>query len=119
MKRRGLRTVAAVVLLSASLTQPLHAGPLDLDLYAAPGKAARPATEPRYPALETWKPGDPRHLREEKPWVQYAAHAGYAGMAIAGLVASIATGGAAPAVGFGIVALVNLARAWRLKSARG
>ena len=45
-------------------------------------------------------------------------HAAYAGMAIGGLVASIATGGVAPAVGFGLVALINSWRLWKVQGER-
>lgn len=63
---------------------------------------------------EGWRPGDPRDLYGEPAWVQVLSHAGYTGLGIAGLVTSIATGGTAPAIGFGIVTLVQAFRGWRL-----
>jgi len=35
---------------------------------------------------------------------------------VAGVVTSAATGGVAPAVGFGLVALINLFRLWRVRT---
>ncbi|MEK7858352.1 MAG: hypothetical protein AAB320_04340 [Elusimicrobiota bacterium] len=41
-------------------------------------------------------------------------HLGYAGMGMAGLVGMVATGGLAPAIGFGLVALIHLVGAWQV-----
>lgn len=87
---------------------PLWAGRLDLDVYHS-GPAPAPFDNRVYEhgRLE-WKPGDERDIGREPRWIQVTARAGYAGLGVAGLVTSIATGGVAPAVGFGIVSLVQL-----------
>ncbi|MBI5882139.1 MAG: hypothetical protein HZB91_03430 [Elusimicrobia bacterium] len=97
---------------------PVHAGMLDLDVYASPFSTGTPKAVGIRPALETWRPGDPRDLGEHGRGTRALAHAAYAGMAIGGLVASIATGGVAPAVGFGLVALINSWRLWKVRSER-
>jgi hypothetical protein len=97
---------------------PAQAGKLDLDVYASPFSTGTPRTASIRPALEAWRPGDPRDLREHGKGTRTLVHAAYAGMAIGGLVASIATGGVAPAVGFGLVALINSWRLWKVRSER-
>lgn len=92
-----------------------HAGKLDLDLYSelkSPPDLSAPARR----SFDAWRPGDPRDLRGESPAVQYLSHGGYAAIGIGGLLASVATGGVAPAVGFGIVTLYQLWSASRVKS---
>jgi hypothetical protein len=104
----------AVCLLLAA--PPLRAGKLDLDIYAS---APRPPAAPAVGALpwrDHWRPGDPRDLRGESRGVQYLSHAGYAGLGLAGLIGSVATGGVAPAVGFGLVTLFHLWQGWELHS---
>lgn len=90
------------------LAPAARAGKLDLDIYAdtprvsweRPGAPARP--------LYNWVPGDPRDVGADDPaWVKHLSHVGYAGLGAAGLAASVATGGIAPAIGFGLVTLVQ------------
>jgi hypothetical protein len=90
-----------------------HAGKLDLDIYATTPRISseRPAG-PTAP-LTAWVPGDPRDLRDDPRWVKHLSHVGYAGLGVAGLAGSIATGGVAPAIGFGLVALVQSFLEWR------
>lgn len=132
------RPVASLALAGLLAAGPAHAGKLDLEVYAAPplqNFAPPPrgasglaelsellAPRPRLPGRggavrgsgEGWRPGDPRDLYGEPAWVQALSHAGYTGLGIAGLVTSIATGGTAPAIGFGIVTLVQAFRGWKL-----
>ncbi len=99
--------MTAIIVLALA-AGPAAAGRLDLDVYSSTPVPVRP--EPRiyeHGRLE-WKPGDDRVISREPRWVQYTARAGYAGLGLAGLVTSIASGGVAPAVGFGIVSLVQL-----------
>jgi len=99
--------------LALLLAPAARAGKLDLDIYASLRPVARPAVEgPARPAYD-WVPGDPRDLDEEPVWVRHLSHAGYAGLGAAGLAASVATGGVAPAVGFGLVTLVQSYLEWR------
>lgn len=129
---------AAALLLTLALAAPAQAGRLDLDVYAAPplegpgaakggseglsGLAELLAPRPVLPGRsgsrrssgELWRPGDPRDLHGQPVWVQYLSHAGYTGLGVAGLVTSLASGGAAPAVGFGIVTMIQAYRGWRL-----
>ena len=117
---RGVRRLGAAACLSLGVlwlcAAPLHAGRLDLDVYSSGG--VPPSAQPpiHYPR-DRWVPGDPRDLRGEPRWVQYTSHLGYAGLGAAGLVGSVASGGVAPAVGFGIVTFVQLWQAWQLHRA--
>jgi hypothetical protein len=103
---------AAALMLSLVCAAPSSAGQLDLDVYSsgAVSPLSGPGTRPR--GGFGWKPGDPRDLQGEPSWVHYASHMGYTGLAAAGLAGSLATGGVAPAVGFGIVTAIQLFRAW-------
>lgn len=87
---------------------PASAGKLDLDVYssAPPPRVSEPKAF-EYGRRE-WVPGDERVIAREPGWIQTAARAGYAGLGVAGLVTSIASGGVAPAVGFGIVSVLQL-----------
>ena len=109
-----MRRLAAALVLCLAFARPGFAGKLDLEVYAA-GEVPPAAGAPRRAhGGGGWKPGDPRDLRGEPAWVQVASHAGYTGLAAAGLATSVATGGVAPAVGFGIVTAVQLFRGWML-----
>lgn len=89
------------------------AGKLDLDIYASTPRLERPGIEgPNRPSYN-WVPGDPRDLQGDPAWVKHLSHVGYAGLGVAGLAGSVATGGVAPAVGFGLVALVQSYLEWR------
>jgi hypothetical protein len=95
----------------AELARPPAAraqGRLDLDLYAPRKGAERSSSDAAGLPLHGWTPGDPRDVRREPAWVRHLSHIGYAGLGAAGLAASVATGGVAPAIGFGIVALYHL-----------
>lgn len=105
-----VRLVLAAVLLAAGWL-PAHAGKLDLDIYARPAEV--PASSTPDPQRHKLLPGDPRALRGQSPWVRTATHVGYAGLGLAGLVGSIASGGVAPAVGFGLVALIHGYGLWK------
>ncbi|MBI5624508.1 MAG: hypothetical protein HY924_12080 [Elusimicrobia bacterium] len=94
---------------------PVHAGKLDLDVYASPFTSGTAVRYGSRPVLEVWKPGDPRDLQGAGRGTRAFVHLAYVGMAAGGLAAGIATGGVAPAVGFGLVALIN---AWRLWGVR-
>jgi hypothetical protein len=100
---------AALILVPAARA----GGKLDLDIYASgpnlPSTQADAAGLPAY----SWVPGDPRDTRGSPTWVKPLSHAGYAGLGAAGLAASIATGGVAPAIGFGIVTAVQAFLEWR------
>ncbi|MFI5361988.1 MAG: hypothetical protein ACHQ49_08475 [Elusimicrobiota bacterium] len=61
-----------------------------------------------------WAPGDPRDQRAEPAPIKHLSHVGYAALGVAGAAASIATGGVAPAIGFGIIALWQSWQEWRL-----
>jgi hypothetical protein len=88
-------------------------GKLDLDIYASGPDLPRARTEAApFPAF-SWVPGDPRDQRGEPKWVRHLSHVGYASLGAAGLAASVATGGVAPAIGFGLVAAVQAFLEWR------
>jgi hypothetical protein len=116
--RRRKTAAACALLLWAGLSAPLRAGKLDLDLYAAPAVPRRAPADAGLSLNRTWTPGDPRDLRGESRGVQYLSHFGYAGLGVAGLIGSVATGGVAPAIGFGLVALIHLYGAWELRKTR-
>lgn len=101
--------LAASLFLASAL--PASAGKLDLDIYARPAEV--PASSTPDPQRHRLLPGDPRALRGQSPWVRTATHAGYAGLGLAGLAGSIASGGVAPAVGFGLVALIHGYGLWK------
>ena len=95
------------------LAGPAGASRLDLDIYASvPRVAVERAGGPAVP-LYNWTPGNPRDLQDSPRWVKHLSHAGYAGLGVAGLAGSIASGGVAPAIGFGLVALVQSYLEWR------
>lgn len=95
------------------LASTASAGKLDLDIYASvPHVSPERADGPTRP-LYNWVPGDPRDLKDDPAWVKHLSHVGYAGLGAAGLAASVATGGVAPAVGFGLVTLVQSYLEWR------
>ncbi|MEK7859386.1 MAG: hypothetical protein AAB320_09625 [Elusimicrobiota bacterium] len=104
------------ILLSATvLLAPMaSATKLDLDIYASPIVLPKPAAEPLTMGFQRRAPGDPRDLKGASRPVKYLTHLGYAGMGVAGLVGSLATGGVAPAIGFGLVALIHLVGTWQL-----
>ncbi len=113
--RIGIVVLAGAVALPArSAASPRR---LDLDIYVAPSVTRNVPDRRAAQAYDGWRPGDPRDLRGEGPWVRRLSHVGYAGLGIGGLLASVATGGVAPAVGFGIVALIQLFRLWGETSA--
>lgn len=58
-------------------------------------------------------PGDPRDLNGGPSWVKHLSRLGYAGLGAAGLAGSVASGGVAPAIGFGLAALVQSYLEWR------
>ena len=89
------------------------AGRLDLDIYAAVPRVSRERADGPPVPLYNWVPGDPRDLQDDPAWVKHLSHVGYAGLGAAGLAGSIATGGVAPAIGFGLVALVQSYLEWR------
>lgn len=97
------RSLAAVALFYASGAP--RVGKLDLDIYR-PGPSSRGA-------IQGWVPGDPRDAASEPVWVQHLSHVGYAGLGAAGLAGSIASGGVAPAIGFGLVTLFQSMLEWR------
>lgn len=85
---------------------PAMAGKLDLDVYSRTTSAqTTPVHE--FQRERIYLPGDPRALRGESLWVRRASYLGYTSMGIIGSAGSIGTGNVAPAVGFGIVALIN------------
>lgn len=95
------------------LAPAANAGKLDLDIYASTPRLERPGIEgPTRPAYN-WVPGDPRDLEGEPEWVKRLSHVGYAGLGAAGLAGSVATGGVGPAIGFGLVTLVQSYLEWR------
>ena len=108
MKEWTLKLCAVLIFASAA-----HAGKLDLDIYAS--RTATPRATPDGPEIPryNWVPGDPHAERGSPKWVKHLSHAGYAGLGVAGLAGSIATGGVAPAIGFGLVALVQSYLEWR------
>lgn len=114
---RMRRIALAFLLLAASA--PVSAGKLDLNIYAATPVPRRAAPDyGPFARADHWRPGDPRDIGGESRAVQYLAHAGYAGMAVAGLVGCAATGAVAPAVGFGLVALIHAWQTWQLNRSR-
>lgn len=80
-----------------------HKNKLDLDIYRWEQAPIRSPTN----HFHVWIPGDPRADRGQPSWVKHFSHVGYAGLGAAGLAASIASGGVAPAIGFGIVTFVQ------------
>ncbi|HEX4047379.1 MAG TPA: hypothetical protein VH309_06070 [Elusimicrobiota bacterium] len=122
---RSLAALAAAALLaapaaatdfSADLSAPPAArgqGKLDLDLFAPEKPALRSPADAAGLPLRGWVPGDPRDARAQPAWVRHLSHIGYAGLGVAGLAGSIATGGVAPAIGFGLVALAQSYFEWR------
>lgn len=109
---RPLPRAAAALLLSLACAAQARAGKLDLEVYSSGYVPPLSGYGMHSRGGFGWKPGDPRDLQGEPPWVNYVSHAGYTGLAAAGLAGSLATGGVAPAVGFGIVTAVQLLRAW-------
>ena len=95
------------------LVPAAHAGKLDLDIYASGPNVPRTRTDAPGQAPYNWVPGDPRDLRGDPKWVKNLSHLGYAGLGAAGLAGSIATGGVAPAIGFGLVTAVQAFLEWR------
>lgn len=114
-RRRHYNWLVRLILAAALLlgSSPASAGKLDLDIYARPAEV--PASSTPDPQRHKLLPGDPRALRGQSPWMRRATHAGYAGLGLAGLVGSIASGGVAPAVGFGLVALIHGYGLWRAR----
>ena len=121
MKGRTLKL--ALVLLAASsasaqnfkaddITNAHALGKLDLDIYSSEQYSPRSPVNSGL-VHEGWVPGDPRDLQGDPAWVKHLSHVGYAGLGVAGLAGSIATGGVAPAIGFGLVALVQSYLEWR------
>ena len=116
MRRQA--AAACGLLFAAGLFTPLRAGKLDLNIY---GTAPVPPRAPADGALSWdrhWTPGNPHDLRGASRGVQYLSHAGYAGLGVAGLIGSAASGGVAPAVGFGLVTLIHAWQAWALHKTR-
>jgi hypothetical protein len=118
MKVRA-RAACALMLWAAFFSSaPLQAGKLDLNIYGTAPAPRRPATDGALPWERHWTPGNPRDLRGESRPVQYLSHVGYAGLGLAGLIASVASGGVAPAIGFGLVSLIQLYGVWGLRNSR-
>lgn len=122
---RKLAVLGVAALISAPVTAaldlkadapPLHAvrgkGKLNLDIYTW-GKIPPHPPADAAGLFHGWVPGNPRNERGEPTWVKHLSHVGYAGLGAAGLAASIASGGVAPAIGFGIVTVVQLFLEWR------
>ena len=109
MKAWILKLAVALVLVPAARA----GGKLDLDIYASPRYVTRSRADAGGLPAYAWAPGDPRDQRGAPKWVRHLSHAGYAGLGAAGLVASVATGGVAPAIGFGIVTAVQAFLEWR------
>lgn len=106
---------AAPDMTSGRVTFPSsHArGILDLDIYSPNYIPSRLPDDAAGLPMHGWVPGDARAERGEPTWVKHLSHVGYASLGIAGLVVSVASGGIAPAVGFGLVALVHSWLEWR------
>jgi hypothetical protein len=111
---------AASVAAAADMTADIPAvpaahgqGKLDLDIYAPRRTPPRSPSGAAQAPLHGWVPGDPRAARGEPSWVRHLSHAGYAGLGAVGLAVSVASGGVAPAVGFGIVAIVQSYLEWK------
>jgi hypothetical protein len=99
--------------LALALVPAARAGKLDLDIYASGPNVPRARSDAPGPAPYNWVPGDPRDLRGDPAWVKHLSHAGYASMGAAGMAGGIASGAVAPAIGFGLVALVQSYLEWR------
>jgi hypothetical protein len=108
MKGWTLKLAVALILVPAA-----RAGKLDLDIYASGPNVPRARADAPARAPYDWAPGDPRDLKDGPKWVKHLSHVGYAGLGIAGVAGSIASGGVAPAIGFGLVALVQSYLEWR------
>lgn len=119
--RHALAALGAAVFISvfssaAELTAGVPARPhgkLDLDIFGLGPATALPRENLGGAPLRGWVPGDPRAERGEPEWVRHLSHVGYAGLGAAGLAASVASGGVAPAIGFGIVTLYHSLLEWR------
>ena len=109
MKGWTLSLAASALLLAPAA----EAGKLDLDIYASRTAVPYARTAASGKPLYDWVPGDPRDLGDDPAWVRHLSHVGYAGLGAAGLAASVATGGVAPAIGFGLVTLVQSLLEWR------
>ena len=120
---KGWTRKLAVVLLAASsaaaqnfkannITNAHGLGKLDLDIYSSDSILRRSPANAGLPH-DGWVPGDSRDAQDAPKWVKHLSHAGYAGLGVAGLAGSIASGGVAPAIGFGLVALVQSYLEWR------
>ncbi|MFI5345991.1 MAG: hypothetical protein ACHQ51_06420 [Elusimicrobiota bacterium] len=112
-----MRTFAACALILWSglfSVAPLQAGKLDLNIYGTAPAPRRAPADGSLPWEQHWVPGNPRDLRGESRGVQYLSHAGYAGLGVAGLIGSVASGGVAPAIGFGLIAIYQLFQGWEL-----
>jgi hypothetical protein len=107
------RRVAALGAAALILAPIAHAGKLDLDIYASRTAIPRAAPDGPERTRYNWIPGDPKAERGAPKWVKHLSHAGYAGLGAAGLAGCIASGGVAPAIGFGLVALVQSYLEWR------
>ena len=119
MGRRRLCAFLSLCLFLGAAAPACEAGKLDLDIYSSqPPPSAQSRPERRLGAGEQWRPGDPRDLEGERPWVHYVSHAGFAALGAAGLVTCVATGGVAPAVGFGLVALIQAWSGWKFYKSR-
>ena len=108
---RFLTLLLSVSVMAAPMAS---AGKLDLDIYASPIILPKPAAEPLMMGHQRRAPGDPRDLKGASRPVRYLTNLGYAGMGVAGLVGLVATGGLAPAIGFGLVALIHIVGAWQV-----
>lgn len=122
VRTRKLATLAAAALIAAPAAAGDFAadasfargrGKLDLDIYSPGGFLPRAPGSVVVTPLGGWTPGDPRAERGDPAWVKHLSHVGYAGLGAAGLAASVASGAAAPAIGFGIVAVVQSLLEWR------
>jgi hypothetical protein len=104
-------TLSLVVALAFAGPLRVH-DKLDLDIYSFDVPARAPGDAAGSP-LRGWVPGDARDERGQPVWVKHLSHVGYAGLGAAGLAAGVASGGVAPAVGFGLVTLVQSYLEWR------
>ena len=109
MKGWTLKLAVALLLVPAARA----GGKLDLDIYASAPNLLRARTNAAGLPAYNWVPGDPRDQRDAPKWVRHLSHVGYAGLGAAGLAASVATGGVAPAIGFGLVTAVQAFLEWR------
>jgi hypothetical protein len=101
-----------IVLLLAS---PAQAGRLDLNIFT-PVAVVREPSQNAYRLQFEWKPGDPRGLRGETPFVRSLAHGGYATIGAFGLAESLRGGDATAAAGFGAVTALQGWMLFREKS---